>query len=130
MNANGLLTVEQVPIDQLRPDPANPRRISEEELDSLERSIRQFGFVAPVLARKEDGTVIGGHQRLLAARRLGLTTIPVTFLDLSIEQARVELANALFEYLEIFHNRQRRHSALRMLTPVEFETRHQTETVA
>jgi transposase InsO family protein len=42
----------------------------------------------------------------------------------------LELANAIFESLEIFHNRQRRHSALDMLTPVEFETRHQTETVA
>ncbi|MGC9537278.1 IS3 family transposase [Streptomyces sp. UG1] len=30
---------------------------------------------------------------------------------------------ALFEYLEIFHNRQRRHSALEMLTPVEYELR-------
>jgi DNA modification methylase len=84
-----LLTVEEVPIDLLRPDPANPRRISEEELDSLERSLRQFGFVQPVLARREDGTVIGGHQRLLAARRLGLTSVPVTYLDLSIEQARL-----------------------------------------
>jgi predicted RNA methylase len=83
------LTVEQVAIDQLRPDPANPRRISEEELDSLERSIRQFGFVQPVLARKEDGTVIGGHQRLVAARRLGYTTVPVTYVDVSIEQARL-----------------------------------------
>jgi DNA modification methylase len=83
------LTVEEVPIDLLRPDPANPRRISDEELDSLERSIREWGFVQPVLARKEDGTVIGGHQRLLAARRLGLTTVPVTYLDLSIEQARL-----------------------------------------
>jgi transposase InsO family protein len=38
-------------------------------------------------------------------------------------RTRLELANALFEYLEIFHNRQRRHSSLGMLTPVEFETR-------
>ena len=83
------LTVDQVPIDQLRPDPANPRRISDEELDALERSLRQFGFVQPVLARKDDQVVIGGHQRLVAARRLGLTTVPVTYLDLTIEQARV-----------------------------------------
>jgi hypothetical protein len=83
------MSLEEVPIDQLRPDPANPRRISEEELDSLERSIRQFGFVQPVLARREDQTVIGGHQRLVAARRLGLATVPVTWLDLSIEQARL-----------------------------------------
>jgi DNA modification methylase len=89
MNAGQLLTVEQVPIDLLRPDPANPRRISDEELDSLERSIRQFGFVQPVLARREGNTVIGGHQRLLAARRLGLPIVPVTYLDLSQEQARL-----------------------------------------
>jgi putative transposase len=42
-------------------------------------------------------------------------------------KTRVELANAIFEYLEIFHNRQRRHSSLGMLTPIEFET---TSTVA
>ena len=39
-------------------------------------------------------------------------------------KTRVELANAMFDYLEIFHNRQRRHSALGMLTPTEYETLH------
>jgi ParB-like chromosome segregation protein Spo0J len=48
------LVVEEVPIDELRPDPANPRRIGEDELDALERSLRQSGFVQPVLARRED----------------------------------------------------------------------------
>jgi DNA modification methylase len=83
------LTVDEVPIDQLRPDPANPRRIGDAELDALERSLRQFGFVQPVLARREDGVVVGGHQRLVAARRLGLTTVPVIWLDLPVEQARL-----------------------------------------
>src|SRR5450756_1072256 len=83
------LSVELVPLDDLHPDPANPRRISEEELDALERSLREFGFVQPVLARREDRTVIGGHQRLVAARRLGLTSVPVTWLDISVEQARL-----------------------------------------
>ena len=50
------LTVEEVPIERLRPDPANPRRISEDELEALERSLRQFGFVQPVLARREAAT--------------------------------------------------------------------------
>jgi hypothetical protein len=36
-------------------------------------------------------------------------------------KTRIELANAIFDYLEIFHNRQRRHSALGMRTPIEFE---------
>lgn len=34
---------------------------------------------------------------------------------------RIELANAIFEYLEIFHNRQRRNSAIGVLTPIEYE---------
>ncbi len=41
-------------------------------------------------------------------------------------KTRIELANAIFDYLEIFHNRQRRHSALDMRTPIEFELLHQT----
>jgi transposase InsO family protein len=41
-------------------------------------------------------------------------------------KTRIELANAIFEYLEIFHNRQRRHSALGMLTPIEYERVHLT----
>src|SRR5919106_6846247 len=83
------LVIEHRPIGELKPDPANPRRISDEELESLTRSLREFGFVQPVLARREDQVVIGGHQRLLAARRLGLKTVPVVFLNLSQEQARV-----------------------------------------
>ena len=47
----------------------------------------------------------------------------VELLDRQRWQTRVELANALFEYLEIFHNRQRRHSALGMLSPIEYELR-------
>lgn len=38
-------------------------------------------------------------------------------------RTRLELADTIFEYLEIFHNRQRRHSALGALTPIEFELR-------
>jgi len=83
------LAVEEVPIDLLRPDPANPRRISADELDALERSLRQFGFVQPVVARREDGIVIGGHQRLVAARRLGYAHVPVIWLDIPAEQARL-----------------------------------------
>ena len=76
------LEILQLPIGELKPDPANPRRISDEELESLTRSIREFGLVEPVVARKEDRVVIGGHQRLLAARRLGLKTVPVVLVGI------------------------------------------------
>ena len=46
--------------------------------EALTRSIQEFGLVDPIIARREDSTVIGGHQRLLAARRLGYKTVPVS----------------------------------------------------
>lgn len=45
----------------------------------------------------------------------------VELLDRHRWRTRVELANAIFDYLEIWHNRQRRHSQLGWLTPIEFE---------
>jgi len=83
------LAIEHVDIESLRPDPANPRKISDADLEALTRSIQEWGFVQPVLARREDNVVIGGHQRLLAARRLGMKAVPVIFVDLSLEQARL-----------------------------------------
>ncbi len=83
------VTIEQVSIGDLRPDPFNPRRISETELEALTRSLREFGFVQPIVVRREDKTVIGGHQRLVAARKLGYTEVPVVFLDIPLEQARL-----------------------------------------
>ena len=83
------LTVEQLPIADLHPDPGNPRRIGEEELAALCRSIATFGLVDPVLARRADRRLIAGHQRLIAARRCGLTTVPVILLDLSETDARL-----------------------------------------
>jgi transposase InsO family protein/transposase-like protein len=49
----------------------------------------------------------------------------VELLDRRRWRTRVELANAIFEHLEIFHNRQRRHSSLGMRTPIEFERMHE-----
>ena len=83
------LVIEEVPIDRLRPDPANPRRISDAMLERLDRSFAEFGLVQPIVARREDGVVIGGHQRLLVARRRGLRNVPVIWLDISPERARV-----------------------------------------
>jgi len=55
----------------------------------LTRSIAEFGLVDPIIARAADKTVIGGHQRLLAARRLGLKTVPVIYLDITKEKAQL-----------------------------------------
>jgi len=81
--------ITHLPIKELRLDPANPRRISDEELESLTRSIREFGLIDPIIARREDKVVIGGQQRLLAARKLGMKQVPVVLVDLSEDQAHL-----------------------------------------
>jgi transposase InsO family protein len=54
----------------------------------------------------------------------------VELLDRKRWRTRLELTTAIFEYLEIFHNRQRRHSALGMLTPVEYEMQNTSSIAA
>ena len=44
-------------------------------------------------------------------------------------KTRIELANAIFEYIEIFHNRQRRHSKLGYRTPIEFELAYEKSSI-
>jgi hypothetical protein len=83
------IEIQQTRIDELKVDPANPRRIGEAELESLTRSIQQFGLIDPIITRREDSTVIGGHARLLVARRLGYKTVPVVFLDITLDNARL-----------------------------------------
>ncbi len=72
----GRLKIEYVPIDQLVPQPRNARKHPPEQIRQLEASIREFSFTNPILA-DEDLQVLAGHARLEAARRRGLSTVPV-----------------------------------------------------
>ena len=74
------LQIEHVPLDSLLPDPANPRRISDAELETLTRSIQQFGLVDLIIARHDDRIVtpsgVGGQKsvRLLTCGAAGSVT--------------------------------------------------------
>src|SRR5271169_4286982 len=84
----GNLAVVYRPIDQLTPDPANPRRHSCKQIEQIANSIRAFGLNVPILIDRE-GKVIAGHGRLLACRLLGITEVPTLCLDhLTPAQAR------------------------------------------
>jgi len=89
MTMTTAIAIEHVDIERLHPDGANPRKISDAEIESLTRSIMEFGLIDPIIARRDDGMVIGGHQRLVVARRLGLKMVPVVFLDISVERGRL-----------------------------------------
>jgi DNA modification methylase len=82
------LRVEQIPIGRLRPWPGNPRVIGEDEMASLRRSLSQWGLVQPLVVRRADHTVIAGHQRLEAAKALGLTHVPVIYVSLPEQEAK------------------------------------------
>jgi len=59
----------------------NPRVHPESGLAKLERSIIEYGWTNPVLATR-DGIILAGHGRVMAAQRLGMTDVPVLFLDM------------------------------------------------
>jgi len=67
------------PIDKLVVYASNPRK-NEGAVDLMCGSIREFGFKIPCLVRS-DGELIDGHLRLKAARKLGITDIPVILCD-------------------------------------------------
>src|SRR5579871_2811809 len=67
------------PIDRLVPYARNPRK-NDHAVDQMCASMVEFGFKVPCLARS-DGEVVDGHLRLKAARKLGLTQIPVIVCD-------------------------------------------------
>lgn len=67
--------VEMRPLSWLKPYEGNPRQ-NEEAVPALMESIRQFGFLVPIVANA-DGIILAGHTRQKAAERLGLEEVPV-----------------------------------------------------
>ena len=68
--------VEQWPIDKLVPYAKNSRTHSEEQIAQLAASIKEWGFTSAVLV-DEEGGIIAGHGRVMAARKLGMESLPV-----------------------------------------------------
>src|SRR5450432_1136772 len=67
-------------IDKLVPYARNPRTHSDAQVAQIAASIAEFGFNNPILVDTKAG-IIAGHGRLLAARKLQLTEVPVIVLD-------------------------------------------------
>lgn len=81
------LKVETWSIDRLIPYARNPRR-NDEQVDRMASAIKEFGFRIPIVA-KSDGSVVDGHLRLKAARKLGLKEVPVALAD-ELTEAQVK----------------------------------------
>ena len=79
--------IEMVNIEQLIPYARNSRTHSDAQVAQIAASIKEFGFTNPVLVDGE-GSIIAGHGRVLAARKLGMDTVPVIRLNYLTEAQR------------------------------------------
>ncbi|HEV3332029.1 MAG TPA: DNA methyltransferase [Bryobacteraceae bacterium] len=70
------LQVRRLAVEKIKIDPRNARTHSDAQLAAVAESIREFNWTNPVLIRP-DGVLIAGHARLIAAKRLGLSEVPV-----------------------------------------------------
>ena len=87
------LEVEYRPIESLKPCARNPRKHSPKQIKQIAESIRQFGFINPILTDHAD-RVIAGHGRLEAARLLGMDTVPTIQLN-NLSEAQNALSRSL-----------------------------------
>lgn len=66
-------------IDQIKPNPRNPRTHSGKQIRQIANSIVEFGFITPLVVT-DDGTIVAGFGRYEAAKLLGLSKVPVIVL--------------------------------------------------
>ncbi len=83
--------VREIPVDEIRPRPGQPRRtFREESLQELAASMREHGVVQPLIVRKVAGggyELVAGERRWRAARLAGMKTVPAIVRPLSDAQA-------------------------------------------
>ena len=72
--------VNEVEVSALIPYINNAKKHSDEQVDKIAASIREFGFLNPVLIDK-NLNIIAGHGRVMAAKKLGLQTVPCAFIE-------------------------------------------------
>lgn len=93
------MKIEQLKVGDLIPYARNSRTHTKDQIDKVAASIREFGFTNPVLVQ-DDGTIIAGHGRVMAAKQLDMETVPCIRLShLTPAQARAYVIadNALAE---------------------------------
>lgn len=72
--------MKMIPTDKLVPYVNNARTHSADQVKKLQSSLREFGFINPIIIDR-DFSVIAGHGRLLAAKAEGITEVPCVFVD-------------------------------------------------
>ncbi len=90
--------IVNMPVGKIVPNFKNPYKCREEDMKTLEDSIRENGIIQPLMVRKDDKAavyeIISGHRRYLAATRLEMTEVPVVVLSISKEEADIILVDS------------------------------------
>lgn len=89
---NTNIKIERVDISLLKPALYNPRVMDAKQESDLTASLKQFGIIDPIIVNSNKdrlNIVIGGHQRLKIALKLGYKEIPVVYLNLSEEKEKI-----------------------------------------
>lgn len=81
------LSVEWVGIATLKPNAKNKNKHSAEQVERLAELIKFHGWRIPIVVSKRSGLIVCGHGRLLAAKKLKLKQVPVSFQDFESEEA-------------------------------------------
>jgi DNA modification methylase len=81
------------PVGNLKPHPRNPNRHSDEQVELLARIIKAQGWRKPITVSKRSGFITSGHARLMAAKKMLVTHVPVDYQEYVNEE--VELADLL-----------------------------------
>ena len=74
------MKIESIPIECLMPYPKNAKKHDQRQISSVAESIKQYGFVQPLVIDR-DAVVVIGHCRLLAAKKLGMGKVPCVRVD-------------------------------------------------
>jgi hypothetical protein len=82
------MNITEIAVSVLKPYPKNTKKHDETQIANVAQSIKEYGFVQPVVIDKNNEVVIG-HCRLLAAKQLGMETVPSVSVDeLTEEQVK------------------------------------------
>lgn len=88
------LKIEYLPVDVLKPYSKNARKHSEKDIQAICNSIEEFQFLDPIGIWSDQNIIVEGHGRLLAAKRLGMETVPCIRLDHLTDEQRKAYALA------------------------------------
>lgn len=85
------MEIINVPINKLKPNEYNPRKLSKREAKELRASLEGFGMVEPIVVNRNDkrkNIIVGGHQRYFLLEKMGKDKVPVVYVDLPLERER------------------------------------------